>query len=301
MASTTVVQNLHDVLARDVLLGLGADLGVVRFQTLQQHLLVRGHAGSGEHRGTVGNPGQEHEALANGRAGARLVERHHLEDAVQHLVVVQMLQHLRQTVAAVAKHLQRLVLRQLAQDPVHRRVLLLELLPQRVERHLARLHVRLVVALEFDVLGSDIEDILIGSVAAGGAVQLLDDLLLRHLLQRVDLKTDVRSSEELTHARRDRAHLRTVDNRSLRADPSNEHELGATTGNSRLVLNSNHLNQGELALHVTPTTRSNLLRVEVLDALIVATLSGRVHNQSVETLNVTNDPIQSSELSKQTS
>ena len=253
MASTAVVQNLHDVLTCNILLGLCANLRVISLQTLQQHLLVRGHTGSGEHRGAVGHPGQEHEALANGRARARLVERNHLEDAVQHLIVVQMLHHLRQTVAAVAEHLQRLVLRQLAQDPVHRRVLLLELLPQRVERHLARPHLRLVVALELDVLGGDVEDVLIRSVAAGGAIQLLDDLLLRHLLQGVHLETDVRSSEELTNARRDRAHLRTVNNGSLHADPGDEHELRTTARDSRLVLNSNHLDQGELALHVTGT------------------------------------------------
>ena len=40
------VQHADDVLARDVLLALRADLRVVRLQLAQQHLLVRRHARS---------------------------------------------------------------------------------------------------------------------------------------------------------------------------------------------------------------------------------------------------------------
>ena len=192
MRSARAVQDADDVLARHVLLRLRADVRVVRLQLVQQHLLVRRHARSREHGSIVGHPGEEHEALANGGARARLVVRDHLEDAVQHLVLVQLLHHLLETVAAVPEHRQRLVLRQLAQDPVHRRVLLLELLPQVVERLRALLHL-LLVAREVNVLRGDVENVLVARVAARRAIQLLDDDLLRHLLEAVHLQTDVGS------------------------------------------------------------------------------------------------------------
>lgn len=251
------VQHADDVLARDVLLALRADLRVVRLQLAQQHLLVRRHARSREHGRVVGHPGEEHEALAHGGAGARLVVGDHLEDAVQHLVVVQLVHHLLEAVAAISEHRQRLVLRQLAQDPVHRGVLLLEVLPQVLEVRRALLHL-VLVAREVDVLRRDVEDVLVARVAARRTVQLLDDDLLRHLLERVHLQVDMGSlplitlqrsyGEELAHHRRDGAHLRALDDGRLQTYPRDEHELGASAGHSGLVLHADYLNQGKLAL-----------------------------------------------------
>ena len=81
---------------------------------------------------------------------------------------------------------------QLEQDPVHARVLLLELLPEILESHVALLHLVLVSG-EVDVLRSDVEDVFVRSVAPRSTVQFPDDDVLCHLLEGVDLETDVRS------------------------------------------------------------------------------------------------------------
>ena len=256
------VQHADDLLARHVLLALRTDIRMVRLQLAQQHLLVRGHARSREHGRVVGHPGEEHEALAHGGAGAGLAVGNHLEDAVQHLLVVQLLHHLLEAVVAVAEHRQRFVLRQLAQDPVHRGVLLLEVLPQVLEVRRALLHI-VIMASEVNVLRRDVEDVLVARVAARSAVQLSDDDLLRHLLERVHLQIDVGSlaftslqepyGEELTHHGGNGAHLGTLNDGSLQTHPGDENELGASAGHSGLVLHANHLNQSKLALFIMHT------------------------------------------------
>lgn len=190
--SARLVQNLHDILSRDILDAFGANLRMVGLQTLQQHLLVRGHTRASEHGSVLGHPDQEHEALSHRRAGSGLVEGVHLENSVQHLAVVQLVHQSLQTVVAIAEHLQGLVLGELEQDPVHVRLLLLELLPHVLERHIALLHV-VLVASEVDILRGDVENVFVGGVAAGSTVQLTDDDVLRHLLQSVHLETNMGS------------------------------------------------------------------------------------------------------------
>lgn len=269
MRSARLVQNLHDVLAGDILEALSANLRMVGLQTLQQHLLVRGHTRASEHGRVLGHPDQEHEALSHRRAGSGLVEGVHLENSVQHLAVVQLVHQSLQTVVAVAVHLQGLVLRQLEEDPVHVRLLLLELLPHVLERHVALLHV-VLVAREVDILRGDVEDVLVGGVAAGSAVQLTNDDVLGHLLESVHLETNVGSlairpcnrstyAEELTDLGVDGTHTRTLKDGGLATDPSDEHELGASARNGRLVLKSNHLNKSKLALQITVQHTSHTL------------------------------------------
>ena len=234
---------------------------VVGLQTLQQHLLVRGHTRASEHGRVLGHPDQEHEALSHRRAGSGLVEGVHLENSVQHLAVVQLVHQALQTLVAIAEHLQRLVLRQLEQDPVHVRLLLLELFPHVLERHVALLHV-VLVAREVDILRRDVENVFVGGVAARSAIQLTNDDVLGHLLESVHLETNMGSlairvcnrstyAEELTDLGVDGTHTRTLNDGSLATDPSDEHELGASARNGRLVLKSNHLNKSKLALQIT--------------------------------------------------
>ena len=66
-------------------------------------------------------------------------------------------------------------------------------------------------------------------------------------------------TEELTDLGVNGTHTGTLNDRSLAANPSNEHELGTSASNSRLVLESNHLNKSKLALEIRTTRSSHTL------------------------------------------
>lgn len=248
VATAGVVQTLHQILLSNVTLTLSADIGMVGLQAAEQHRLVKGYTSSGEDRGVLGHPGEEDETLADGSAGSLLVDTHHSENSIEHLAVTEILHHLIDSLGSMTVNLKRLVLGELDENPVDRRVLLLELLPQAVEGHLALLDISNVISLELDILSSDVKDIVDRGVRSAGTVELLDDLLLGHLLQSVDLKADVSSTEELTDAGANGTDLSTIENGGLRTNPRDEHVFHTSAGHSRLILDGNDLNEGKLAL-----------------------------------------------------
>lgn len=242
------VQKLHQTLLGNVTLILSTEFGVVGLQAVEQHRLMKGHTSSSEDRGVIGHPGEEDETLADGSAGSLLVDTHHSENSIEHLAIAEMLHHLSHSVSSMTVNLKRLVLGELDENPVERRVLLLELLPQAVEGHLALLDISNVISLELDILGSDVKDIVDRGMRSAGTAELLDDLLLGHLLQSVDLKADMSSAEELTDAGANGTDLSTIENGSFGTNPRDEHVFHTSAGHSRLILDGDDLNEGKLAL-----------------------------------------------------
>ena len=253
MATAGVIQKLHQSLLGDITLLLSADLSVIGLQTLEQDGLVHSHTGSSEDRGVLGHPDEEDETLANGGASSLLVDSHHSENTIENLVLIELLHHLSDSLLSIAEDLERLVLSQLEENPVERRVLLLELLPERLEGHFVLLDLGNVVSLELDILSSNVEDVLVRGVSSARTTQLLDDLLLGHLLQGVDLKANVSSAKELANTGTNGTDLGTVENGGSQTDPGNEHVFNTSACNSRFVLDCNDLDESKLALYSHPS------------------------------------------------